>query len=346
MASVLVPEVPMSIPRKTPIETRLRGKDKRSAVPAEAPSYPSFSVECKSACILVSGGQTRYFRRFAPPSRSHPSAIDSGPMISPATDNQRIVITGIGLTAPNGNTLAEYRDALLDGRSGVQPIRDPLLRQDAGRRLRLRRAQVPEAQGRPPRHPGRQHRHLLRQRGDRRLGPRLGERRPRRGSASTSASPSTATSRPRTRSTRSRATTTTRSVWSHHHNPRTVANNPAGEITLNLGITGPHYTLGAACAAGNAGLIQGAQMLRLGECDVATRRRRLGEHPHLRHLRQLPQPGRPGHARRSRPRPRGRSTATATASSWPRGLPVRARTACRRQAARREDLRRDSSATP
>ena len=57
--------------------------------------------------------------------------------------------------------------------------------------------------------------------------------------------------------------------WSHHHNPRTVANNPAGEITLNLGITGPHYTLGAACAAGNAGLIQGVQMLRLSECEVA-----------------------------------------------------------------------------
>ncbi len=57
--------------------------------------------------------------------------------------------------------------------------------------------------------------------------------------------------------------------WSHHHNPRTVANNPAGEISLNMGITGPHYTIGAACAAGNAGIIQGAQMLRLGECDVA-----------------------------------------------------------------------------
>ena len=57
--------------------------------------------------------------------------------------------------------------------------------------------------------------------------------------------------------------------WSHHHNPRTVANNPAGEISLNMGITGPHYTIGAACAAGNAGLIQGAQMLRLGEVDVA-----------------------------------------------------------------------------
>jgi 3-oxoacyl-[acyl-carrier-protein] synthase II len=57
--------------------------------------------------------------------------------------------------------------------------------------------------------------------------------------------------------------------WTHHHNPRTVANNPAGEVTLNMGITGPHYTIGAACAAGNAGLIQGVQMLRLGEVDLA-----------------------------------------------------------------------------
>ena len=58
-------------------------------------------------------------------------------------------------------------------------------------------------------------------------------------------------------------------VWSHHHNPRTVANNPAGEVTLSLGVTGPHLTLGAACAAGNAGLIQGLQMLRLREVDLA-----------------------------------------------------------------------------
>ena len=48
-----------------------------------------------------------------------------------------------------------------------------------------------------------------------------------------------------------------------------MANNPAGEVALNMGVTGPHYTIGAACAAGNAGLIQGAQMLRLGECDLA-----------------------------------------------------------------------------
>jgi len=57
--------------------------------------------------------------------------------------------------------------------------------------------------------------------------------------------------------------------WSHHHNPRTVANSPAGEVTLNMGITGPHYTLGAACAAGNLGLIQGLQMLLLGDVDLA-----------------------------------------------------------------------------
>jgi 3-oxoacyl-[acyl-carrier-protein] synthase II len=57
--------------------------------------------------------------------------------------------------------------------------------------------------------------------------------------------------------------------WTHHHNPRTVANNPAGEITINMGITGPHYTIGAACAAGNAGIIQGTQMIRLREVDFA-----------------------------------------------------------------------------
>lgn len=57
--------------------------------------------------------------------------------------------------------------------------------------------------------------------------------------------------------------------WSHYHNPRTVANNPAGEVTLNMGITGPHYTIGGACAAGNLGCIQGYQQLLLGEVDVA-----------------------------------------------------------------------------
>lgn len=57
--------------------------------------------------------------------------------------------------------------------------------------------------------------------------------------------------------------------WTHHHNPRTVLNNPAGEITLSLDITGPHYSIGAACAAGNASIIQAVQMMRLGEVDMA-----------------------------------------------------------------------------
>lgn len=58
-------------------------------------------------------------------------------------------------------------------------------------------------------------------------------------------------------------------LWSPHHNPRTVANSPAGEVTLNLNITGPHYTLGSACAGGNVGVIQGVQQLLLGEVDLA-----------------------------------------------------------------------------
>jgi len=57
--------------------------------------------------------------------------------------------------------------------------------------------------------------------------------------------------------------------WSHYHNPRTVANNPAGEVTINMGIHGPHCTVGAACAAGNYGTIYGYQQLVMGEVDVA-----------------------------------------------------------------------------
>ena len=33
--------------------------------------------------------------------------------------SDRIVITGIGLTSPNGNSLTEFRESLLTGRSGV-----------------------------------------------------------------------------------------------------------------------------------------------------------------------------------------------------------------------------------
>ena len=42
-------------------------------------------------------------------------------LASELPDDQRIVITGVGLTAPNGNDWQSYRDALLAKQSGVQP---------------------------------------------------------------------------------------------------------------------------------------------------------------------------------------------------------------------------------
>jgi 3-oxoacyl-[acyl-carrier-protein] synthase II len=186
----------------------------------------------------------------------------------PLEDRERIVITGIGLTAPNGNTLAEYRAALLAGTSGVRKydIRyvgetlagvcdfDELKYQ---KRKEVRRgtragsigiycAQEAVADS------GLDWANLDREQ----VGVYIGVT--EHGNVETE-----------NEIYEIKGYNYDTSVWSHHHNPRTVANNPAGEITLNMGITGPHYTIGAACAAGNAGLIQGAQMLRLGEVDVA-----------------------------------------------------------------------------
>lgn len=180
----------------------------------------------------------------------------------------RIVITGIGLTAPNGNTLAEFRKALLEGRSGVTHFETrfmgPVL---AGvcdfdelkyqKKKSLRRgtragsiaiycAQEAVADSR-----------LAFDTVDKsRIGVYLGTT--EHGNVETENEVYAI----------SKYDYDTK-YWSHHHNPRTVANNPAGEITLNMGITGPHYAIGAACAAGNLGIIQGAQMLRLNEVDMA-----------------------------------------------------------------------------
>ena len=92
---------------------------------------------------------------------------------------------------------------------------------------------------------------------------------------------------------------------------------PAGEISLNLGITGPHYTIGAACAAGNAGLIQGAQMLRLGECDVALAGG-VSESIHTFGIFASFKARARWPGTTTRRKPRGRSTSIATASSWPK----------------------------
>ncbi len=180
----------------------------------------------------------------------------------------RIVITGIGLTAPNGNTLAEYRKNLLDGVARVQNIEvrhmgqmhagvcdfDPLKyqkRKELRNGTRVGSVSIYCA------------REAVNDCGidfealdKSRIGVYLGVT--EHGNVETENEIHNI----------SQFNYDTK-FWTHHHNPRTVANNPAGEVTMNMGITGPHYTIGAACAAGNAGLIQAAQMLMLGDCDFA-----------------------------------------------------------------------------
>ena len=38
-------------------------------------------------------------------------------------NKRRVVITGLGVLAPNGNSLSEYWDALIAGKSGIGPIK-------------------------------------------------------------------------------------------------------------------------------------------------------------------------------------------------------------------------------
>lgn len=180
----------------------------------------------------------------------------------------RIVITGVGLTSPNGNDLAEYRANLLAGVSGVQPYEIRYVGEtlagicdfDATRyqkRKELRRGTRAGSVGiycanEAVAHAGIDLSHYDPQRVG--IYPGVTEH----GNVETE------------NEVHSLAQFDNDiSYWSHHHNPRTVANNPAGEIVLNLNLRGPAYCLGGACAAGNLGLIQGAQMLQLGEVDFA-----------------------------------------------------------------------------
>ncbi len=189
-------------------------------------------------------------------------------MISIPSDDQRIVITGIGLTAPNGNNYGEFRESLLAGRSGVTPYEiryvgktlagicdfDELSYQ---RRKDLRRGTRAGSVGIYAANEAVVDSGIDWENTDRsRVGVYIGVT--EHGNVETE-----------NEVFELKGFDYDTQFWSHHHNPRTVANNPAGEISLNMGITGPHYSIGVACAAGNAGLIQGAQMLRLGDCDLA-----------------------------------------------------------------------------
>ena len=189
-------------------------------------------------------------------------------MISLPADEQRIVITGIGLTAPNGNSMGEFRESLLAGRSGVVPYEIRYVGEtlagvcdfDELRYQKRKEVRRGTRAGSVGIYCGRE---AVLDSGvdwentDRsRVGIYVGVT--EHGNVETE-----------NEVYELKGYDYDTQFWSHHHNPRTVANNPAGEISLNMGITGPHYSIGAACAAGNAGLIQGAQMLRLGDCDLA-----------------------------------------------------------------------------
>jgi len=180
----------------------------------------------------------------------------------------RIVITGIGLTAPNGNSLEEYRKNLLEGRGGVQmiemrymgPVPAGVCDFDTKQYQTRKELRVGTRAGSIAIYCARE---AIADSGidfegydKSRIGVYIGTT--EHGNVETENEVYNI----------SKFDYDTR-FWTHHHNPRTVANNPAGEITINMGITGPHYTIGAACAAGNAGLIQALQMLRLGEVDLA-----------------------------------------------------------------------------
>ena len=183
-------------------------------------------------------------------------------------DDQRVVITGVGLTAPNGNDWAEFRESLLANRSGVKPYEIRYFGEtlagicefDTQRyqsKREVRRGTRAGSVGVYAANEAIRHAGIELEQIDRsRVGIYVGVT--EHGNVETENEIHLI-----------KGFDYDTSCWSHHHNPRTVANNPAGEIALNMGITGPHYTIGAACAAGNAGLIQGAQMLRLGECDLA-----------------------------------------------------------------------------
>lgn len=189
-------------------------------------------------------------------------------MIATLPDSARIVITGLGLTAPNGNSPKEFREALLTGQSGVSAYEiryvgatlAGVCKFDETRHQTKKEVRRGTRAGGVGIYCAREaiaHSGLDWPNIDKsRVGIYVGVT--EHGNVETE-----------NEIYEIKGYDYDTRYWSHHHNPRTVANNPAGEISLSLGVTGPHYTIGAACAAGNAGLIQGAQMLRLGECDVA-----------------------------------------------------------------------------
>jgi len=189
-------------------------------------------------------------------------------MVAKMNNETRVVITGIGLSAPNGNSLAEFRQNLLAGKSGIGKIEThymgeviagacdfDLLKYQS--KKELRRGTRAGSFAVYCSHEAVADAKLDLESADKsRIGVYIGIT--EHGNVQTE-----------NEIYNFKQFDYDLDTWSHHQNPKTVANEPAGEVTINMGITGPHYTLGGACAAGSLGLIHGVQMLRLGEVDLA-----------------------------------------------------------------------------
>ena len=170
-------------------------------------------------------------------------------------DEQRIVMTAVGLTSPNGNDLETYRASLLAGRSGVQdyeiryvgktlagicdfPATQYQSKKDVRRGTRAGAVGI-WAANEAVKRSGLEWQNIDKSR----VGIYIGVT--EHGNVETE-----------NEIYQIKQFDYDTQFWSHHHNPRTVANNPAGEIALNMGVTVPHYTIVAACAAGHAGIVQ------------------------------------------------------------------------------------------
>ena len=180
----------------------------------------------------------------------------------------RIVITGIGLTAPNGNSLEEFRTSLVKGKSGVKEWNPDFFGKTCAGvcDFNEEKYQTKKQRSRGTRagsigiycaeealiDASLQVQNMV----SSRIGIYIGI-------------------------TEHGSTDTFREIynilsydhqfefWSHYHSTRVLSNNPSGEISIHLKTSGPHYTIGGACAAGAISLIHGMHMLQLGEIDCA-----------------------------------------------------------------------------
>ncbi len=181
---------------------------------------------------------------------------------------KKIVITGVGLTAPNANNLKEFRQNILEKKSGVTKIKVrhlgevfagvcnfDVLKHQKKKELRrgTRAGSIAIYCANEAVHDAKLN---LNEMDSERIGVYVG-----------SATHGNVETENEIHNLSIFDNDT--KFWSHYYNPRTVSNNPAGEITLNMKIHGPHYCVGAACASGNLGVIQGFQQLQLDEIDVA-----------------------------------------------------------------------------